>query len=120
MKLKMQEKLKELVLKVLTTDLNEEEQELLEREVIPVYSFSNGFRDSVMEKTGKGSVALGLRPDFLSSFSEIFRRVAFTGVAAIVVLIVIMFVSQGSISYDTLLGIDATIDDPLISLLVEK
>ncbi|MFN2380686.1 MAG: hypothetical protein ABR519_10840 [Bacteroidales bacterium] len=116
----MQEKLKELVLKVLTTDLNEEEQGLLEREVVPAYSFSNGFRDSVMERINNGTVSLGLRPDFLRSFNEIFRRVAVTGVAAIVVLIVIMFVSQGSISYDTLLGIDATIDDPLISLLVEK
>ncbi|MCA1756952.1 MAG: hypothetical protein LC649_05790 [Bacteroidales bacterium] len=109
-----------MVLKVLTTDLNEEEQGLLEREVVPAYSFSNGFRDSVMERINNGTVSLGLRPDFLRSFNEIFRRVAVTGVAAIVVLIVIMFVSQGSISYDTLLGIDATIDDPLISLLVEK
>lgn len=114
------ENLKELVLKVLTTDLNEKEQELLRKEAIPLYSFSNGFKESVMDRISKGSVALGLRPDFLSSFNEIFRRVAFTGVAAIIVLIIIMFVSQGSISYDTLLGIDATIDDPLISLLVEK
>jgi negative regulator of sigma E activity len=118
--MKMQENLKELVLKVLTTDLNEEEQELLKREAVPVYSFSNGFKDSVMDRISKGSVSLVLRPDFLRSLNEIFRRVAFTGVAAIIVLIVIMFVSQGSISYDTLLGIDATIDDPLISLLVEK
>ena len=112
--------LKELVLKSLTGELNEEEQELLYREAIPAYSFSYRFRDNVMERISKKAVFLLFRPDFLRSFNESFRRVAFAGVAAIVVLMVVMFISQGSISYDTLLGIDATIDDPLISLLVEK
>ena len=116
----MQENLKELVLKSLTGELDEEERELLNREVIPVYSFSNRFRDSVMDRISEKPLFLLFRPDFLRSFNESFRRVAFAGVAAIVVLMVVMFISQGSISYDTLLGIDATIDEPLISLLVEK
>lgn len=116
----MLENLKELVLKSLTGELDEKERELLKKEVIPVYSFSNRFRDNVMDRISEKAVFLLFRPDFLTSFNESFRRVAFAGVAAIIVLMVIMFISQGSISYDTLLGIDATVDDSLISLLVEK
>lgn len=114
------DQLKELLLKSLTAEIDDRERSLIESGIVPVYSFSNGFRDRVMQRLNARSIPVFLRPDFLRSFDLGFRRVALTGVAAILILVVTMLLSQGSLSYDTLLGIDNQIDDSLISLLVDN
>jgi len=45
--------------------------------------------------------------------------VALTGAVAIIALIISIFISQGSLSYDALIGMDSSVDDGLLSLLIE-
>lgn len=111
------EDIKELLLKSLTEDLTEAERLVIESEAISDSSFSYGFADRIIARIEKGS--LFLKPDFINSLNLGFRRVALTGVAAILLLTVSLLLSQGSLSYDTLLGIDNQIDDSLVSLLIE-
>lgn len=114
------EQLKDLLLKAVTDELNEDETAVLNSEAVPGYSFSEGFKDNVLIRIRSEKLPLFLKPDFLHSFDIGFRRVALTGVAAILVLAVSLLLTQGSLSYDTLLGIDSQVDDSLISLLVNK
>ena len=112
--------MREMLLRSLTEDIDDRERSLIESEALPAYSFSNGFGERVMRRIGSSSLPVFMRPDFLRSFDLGFRRVALTGVAAIVIMVITMLVTQGSLSYDTLLGIDNQIDDSLISLLVDN
>jgi len=110
---------KELLLKSVTEELDHEERAILDGALLPYHSFNPGFIERVISKTGIESVPVYLRPDFLRSFNIGFKRVALTGVAAILILAVSLLLTQGSLSYDTLLGIDNQVDESLISLLVE-
>ena len=113
------EELKKLMLRSLTDDLSEKERAIIEKDVVPELQFSNGFRGLLMDKITSGSVVLLNGMDFLRTFDLLFRRIAITGVAAIILLALTVFISEGSFSYDTILGLDSTVDEGLISLLVE-
>ncbi|TFH35766.1 MAG: hypothetical protein E4G95_06515 [Bacteroidia bacterium] len=110
---------KELLLRSVTDELELEERLLMEAELLPDYVFTPGFKERVLSRIDAVITPLYMRPDFLRSFEIGFRRVALTGVAAILVLAVSLLLTQGSLSYDTLLGIDNQVDDSLISLLIE-
>lgn len=112
--------MKDLLLKSVTGNLDENERRMVDTDLLPDYSFSEGFRERVLGKLGIEKMPVYLRPDFLRSLDLGFRRVALSGVAAILILIASILLSQGSLSYDTLLGIDSNVDDSLISLLVSK
>ena len=114
------DQIKELLLKSVSETLNREERRVVNEDLLPDYSFSEGFRERVLDKLGIEKMPVYLRPDFLRSLNIGFRRVALSGVAVILILIASILLSQGSLSYDTLLGIDTNVDDSLISLLVSK
>jgi hypothetical protein len=114
-----QQNLKELLLRSVTEELDHDERKFMEAELLPDYTFSPGFGERVMKRIGMEKVPVYMRPEFIRSFNIGFKRVALTGVAAILILAISLLFSQGSLSYDTLLGIDTQVDDSLISLLVE-
>lgn len=111
--------LKDLVIRSLTEEITDGERTLIEKEVLQDYSFKSDFRDRVIDRIEDKSLFSNVESDFFRSFNSLFTKVALTGMIAILLLIVSLAVSQGSLSYDTLLGMDATIDEGLISLLVE-
>ena len=109
------EKLKDLLLRSLTSDLGSDERKVLEEELLTDHRFSEGFRDRVM----KGIILVNGKREMLRLFDSIFMRVAIPGAAAVIILTLSLLLNQGSLSYDTLLGIDNEVDDVLISLLSE-
>ncbi|MBS0011641.1 MAG: hypothetical protein KFF49_09545 [Bacteroidales bacterium] len=113
------EKIKDLILRSLSSRLEGDEREVLERELLADYKFSSDFRDRVMKGIVSGRVLMNGKREILRSFDSIFMRVAIPGAAAIIILAVSILLSQGSLSYDTLLGIDNEVDGVLISLLGE-
>ena len=71
-------------------------------------SFVNGFADKVMDKLNQGSY---------QSLNKIFRYVILSGVAAIILLLVAIYFTDGAISYDTLTGVNNyTPETELLSL----
>ncbi len=113
------EKLKDLLLRSLTSDLGSDERKVLEKELLTDHRFSEGFRDRVMKDIASGKILVNGKREMLRLFDSIFMRVAIPGAAAVIILILSLLLNQGSLSYDTLLGIDNEVDDVLISLLSE-
>ncbi|MFO7755395.1 MAG: hypothetical protein R6V34_05375 [Bacteroidales bacterium] len=112
-------KLKYLLFRSLTSDLDNNERELIDRELISDHRFTEGFRERVMNRIVEGKIYINGKREILRSFDKVFMRVAIPGAAAILILALSLLLSQGSLSYDTLLGIDNQVDGVLISLMAE-
>ena len=81
------------------------------------FDFSEGFTDKVMDKIFGAGMAVNRELEFVRNLNSAFYRVAFTGVAAIVILLISIFFVEGSISLNSLLGIGDTYDESIICLL---
>jgi len=110
---------KDILLRSISPGLEKNERSILEKELLTDHRFSKGFREKVMSSIVSGRMFVNGKREVLKSFDKIFMRVAIPGAAAIVILAVSILLSQGSLSYDTLLGIDNNVDGVLISLLSE-
>jgi hypothetical protein len=47
----------------------------------------------------------------------VFYRIALTGVAAIVLLLISIFMMEGSVSFNSLIGLGSTYDESILCLL---
>ena len=102
-------------------ELREERRKLLEmRRIISSkqYSFSDGFQTKVMDRIAEENEPLILQPEFNRSLFTVFKRVALTGVAAILILFLSIYLSNDSFTLETLTGGDSYSDDNLVSYLL--
>jgi len=84
------------------------------------YDFSKEFSDNVLGKIMSGTDAVTREIEFARSMRLAFNRVALTGVAAIVLLLLSLFLAEGSLSFNSFLGIGDTYDEGIISMLTGK
>ena len=82
------------------------------------YSFSDGFRNRVMQAVSDEKKGKVISIDFTRSFTSMFNRIAVAGVAAILLLVISLYISHGSLNVNTLTGIDPISEDNLISVLL--
>ena len=113
------EELKELLIRSLTEEIDEMDIRVLNEEAIPKYIFSPSFREKVLSRLAGAGIANGNRPEKLALWNNAFLRIAFVGAAIIIILVVSILLTQGSLSYDTLLGLDPGVDEGLVSLLIK-
>jgi hypothetical protein len=85
----------------------------LEREGIS-FDFSNDFNRKISERLS-GLPASRLQSEFLNSY--VFTRVALTGVAAILILLLTIFLTQGTLSFDSVLGLTDSSEESIVFLL---
>lgn len=81
------------------------------------YSFRQGFTDKVINRISEGVIVLNRQLDFSRALNSIFYRVAFAGVAAIIIMLISIFISEGSLTLNSLVGISGNLDESLIGLL---
>ncbi|MCJ7447264.1 MAG: hypothetical protein MUO72_06215 [Bacteroidales bacterium] len=81
------------------------------------YDFSKGFSDRVIDKIFKAGVTIVRQTEFVRNLNSAFYRVALTGVAAIVVLLISIFLMEGSISFNSFLGLGDSYDESIVCLL---
>ena len=81
------------------------------------YDFSKGFSDRVMDAIFTPAVIIKREAEFIKNMNYAFYRVALTGVAAIVLLIISIFIMEGSISLNSFLGISDSYDESIVCLL---
>jgi len=55
--------------------------------------------------------------EFVRSWNLAFYRIALTGVAAIVVLLLSIYIMEGSVSFNSLLGLSDNYDESIVCLL---
>jgi hypothetical protein len=81
------------------------------------YDFSNDFSNKVLDKIYSAKSVVTKEVDFLKSLNFAFYRIAITGVAAIVILLISIFFMEGSLSFNSFLGLSDNYDETIVSLL---
>ncbi len=71
-----------------------------------------------MDRLNQSKRANGVEFNFIRDLNRVFTRVAITGVAAILFLLLSIFLTSGSVSLDSLSGLDAYTEDNVISYLL--
>lgn len=89
---------------------------LLEKEGLS-YDFRPGFREKVLDRIFAVEPKIIREIEFTRYLNFAFSRIALTGVAAIVLLLITLFMMQGSLSFDSLLGLSDTYDESIVCLL---
>ena len=82
------------------------------------YSFSDGFHNRVMQAVSDEKKGKVISMDFTRSFTSMFNRIAVAGVAAILLLVISLYISHGSLNVNTFTGVDPISEDNLISVLL--
>jgi hypothetical protein len=81
------------------------------------YDFNQGFGDKILDKLFSAGIKVTREVEFIKSMNLIFYRIALTGVAAIVVLLISIFLMQGSLSFNSFLGLNDSYDESIVCLL---
>jgi hypothetical protein len=95
-----------------TTDLYRQ----LEEEGVS-YNFSKNFAGKISDRLFSAGITINREVEFVKSFNFAFYRIALTGVAAIVVLLISIFLMEGSLSFNSFLGLSNSYDESIVSLL---
>ncbi len=81
------------------------------------FDFREGFRDRVLGRIYPAGAAIVREVEFVRSLNNVFYRIALAGAAAIVILLVSMYLLQGSLDFNSFIGLGNSYDDSMISLL---
>lgn len=109
--------IKELMINSLSEGTNTEDNMRKLQESGIDYTFSDGFRDKVMQKIFSASVSVNREIEFVRSMNTIFYRIALTGIAAIVLLLISIFLTEGSLSLNSFLGLSDNYNESIVCLL---
>ena len=96
------------------TDNNRHSAELQEE---LAYDFNEGFDERVIDRIFTDLTLAKPKPEFERSFNLAFYRIAFSGAAAIVILLISLFLKEGYLSFDSLLGLSDGYSESLVCLL---
>jgi hypothetical protein len=106
--------LKKLLLNSLDKDYDDHNlPEKLENEGVE-FKFSDGFGSKVLDKLITGSQK---QVELVSYINFAFYRIALSGVAAIIILLISILLKEGSFSFNSLLGLGDNYDESIVYLL---
>ena len=80
-------------------------------------SFGDDFREKVMDRLFTAGIVVNREVEFLRSWNSAFFRIALTGVAAIVILLISLYLVEGSFSLNSMLGLSDNYDESIVCLL---
>jgi hypothetical protein len=84
------------------------------------FDFRSGFRDKVLDKIFKASLTVNREVEFVRSMNYVFNRIALTGIAAILILMISIFFMEGSVSLNSIFGLGNNYDESIICMLTGK
>jgi hypothetical protein len=88
----------------------------LEQEGIS-YDFSGSFSEKVLDKLYTTGYKINREVEYVKSMNFAFYRIALTGVAAIVILLISIYLMEGSLSLNSFLGLSDSYDESTVCLL---
>jgi type IV secretory pathway VirB4 component len=109
------EEIKDLIMKSLSSESSPDDLRDKLEDAGVSYTFSDGFNDKVLDRLFKPAVVINL--DTERSWNRAFYKIALSGAAAIVILLISIYVSEGTFSLDSLLGLSSGSDESIVSLL---
>ncbi len=111
------DKLKNLIIDSLNPDSESgDTARRLEEEGV-AFHFSTGFGDRVIRKLSSPAKMISRELEFARYLNLAFYRVALTGVAAILVLLLSIYLMEGSLSFNSFLGLSDSYDESIVCLL---
>jgi hypothetical protein len=81
------------------------------------YSFGGDFREKVMDRLFTAGITVNREVEFLRSWNSAFFRIALTGVAAIIILLISIYIAEGSFSFNSILGLNNSYDESIVCML---
>ena len=81
------------------------------------YDFSYGFSNKVIDRLAPILLSSVPQIEFIRSLNYVFFRIAITGIAAIVILLISIFLMEGSLSFNSFIGLSDTYDESIVCLL---
>ena len=81
------------------------------------YKFSQNFGNKVLNRLYSAGMTVNREVEFVKYMNFAFYRIALTGVAAIVILLISIFFMEGSLSLNSFLGISNNYDESIVCLL---
>jgi hypothetical protein len=109
--------IKKLIISSLNADADPiEVSRRLEGEGV-TYNFSHNFGDKVLNKLFSAGMTVNREVEFVKYMNFAFYRIALTGVAAIVILLISIFFMEGSLSLNSFLGLSNNYDESIVCLL---
>jgi hypothetical protein len=81
------------------------------------YDFSENFKDKVLNRIFASGLPINPEVEFTKYLNIAFSRIALTGLAAIVALLISIFVMEGSLSFNSFLGLSNIYDESIVCLL---
>jgi hypothetical protein len=109
--------IKELLIRSLDQEASTEDIPRKLEEAGVSFEFKHGFSERVSDRIFSAGEIVSREVDFVKNLNYIFYRIAFTGVAAIVVLLISIFLMEGSLSLDSFLGLSDTDGESIVCLL---
>ena len=109
--------LKDLIINALSENADTGENQRKLEDAGVSYSFRDSFRDKVLDKLFTASIVINREVEFMRSWNTAFYRIALTGVAAIVILLISIYISEGSFSFDSLLGLSSGNEESIVTVL---
>lgn len=104
-----------------SAELRDEKAKLIKvKELISSRShkFSDGFHSRVMQAVSEEKKGRVLSVNFGRNLTSMFNRVAVAGVAVIILLVISLYLSQGSLDVNTITGVEPVSQDNLVSVLL--
>lgn len=114
------EEVKKLIIRSLDADSSPKEMADKFEDAGVSYDFSRGFGDKVIGKIFSASLSVNREVEFVRSMSYAFNRIALTGIAVIMILMISIFLMEGSLSLNSILGLGNSYDESIICMLTGK
>ena len=111
------EEVRELIISSLESQADTEEVPLkLEHEGVS-YDFGKDFGDAVLNRIFPVALKVKREIEFMRNMNFAFKSIAISGAAAIVILMISIFLMEGSVSIDSFLGLRDNYDESITCLL---
>ena len=114
------DEIKRILINALSSPDHPENQFSKLEEIGVSYSFSNGFTEKVIEKVFLLKVSINHKIEYARYMNLTFLRIALTGAAAIVIMLVSMYIMEGSLTFNALLGLGENYDESMVFLLTQN
>lgn len=109
--------LKEFIVKSLNADSDAMQASKKLEEAGVVFRFSDRFTDMVLDRIYSTKSTVVRDVEFIRNLNFVFYRIALTGAAAILILLISIYIIQGSLSFDSFLGLSDSYDETILCLL---
>jgi hypothetical protein len=108
---------KDLLIRSLDQESDPAETSVKLEEAGVSFGFRPEFHQRVMDKIYNKKAAVVREVEFINNLNYVFYRIALPGVAAILLLLISIFIMEGSFSFNSILGLGNNYDETMIYLL---